>query len=78
MIKWISAIATTLILGFVTYIAAGVMDAKTLDNRVQKLEGYSTKIDSDISNFKSDIKHDMGIIKGQNEIIIKLLKEEKK
>lgn len=78
MVKWIQTIATTLLLGFIAYIAAGVMEAKTFEIRIYKLEGISTKLDSDISNFKSDIKHDIGVIKGQNDIIIKLLKEEKR
>lgn len=73
MTKWILAILTTAILSFLTYISTGVMEAKTLEHRVGKLEGWSTRIDADISSFKSDIKHDIGTIKGQNEIIIKIL-----
>lgn len=75
MVKWILNIAHFLLMGFITYIAAGVMEAKTLDTRVKHLERRSANTDSEISDFKKEIIKEIGVIKGQNEIIIYYFKE---
>jgi hypothetical protein len=75
MFNWFTGIAATAVLGFITFIAAGVMEAKTLESRVNKLEVKSVEVDRELSDFKSNIKGDIGHIKGQNDIIIKMLQQ---
>lgn len=63
---------------FLTSITLGIIDAKALESRVYKLETSTATLQKDVSDFKAVVKEDIGHIKGQNDMIIKILKQEKR
>ena len=76
MIRWFLGILGGVIIAMLGSIGTGVISSLALEARVTTLEHNSNIMDKDISNFKSLIKEDIGEIKGQNNVIIKLLKGE--
>lgn len=75
--KAVGTVAVSAMLGFLSYIAYGVIEAKALTSRVDTVELRTLNSAKEVSDFKSLIKEDIGYIKGQNQTIINLLKDGK-
>jgi len=71
--KSVATVFISATLGFLSYIAYGVIEAKALSSRVDTVEMRTLNQGKEMSDFKSLIKEDIGYIKGQNETIINLL-----
>lgn len=61
-----------------SYITTGLIKVETLSAKVDNLNARTTHIEKNMGDFQSKISGDIGTIKGQNDMIIKILKQEVK
>lgn len=73
MMGWYLKLAATLILAILSFIGLGIIDMRGLEARIKTVEDRTEILTGDMGRFQSTVKEDIGIIKGQNNIIIKLL-----
>ena len=73
--KAVATVFVSTTIGFLGYIANGVIEAKALSPRIEIVELRALTSAKEISDFKSVIREDIGYIKGQNQTIINLLKQ---
>lgn len=73
IMKWYEKVMFTIVMSVLAFIGMGIVETKSLEARVIVLERKTSDLSQGIKDFQSNVKEDIGHIKGQNDLIIKLL-----